>query len=383
LCSAGVAFYLCAALRTRLARTEAGRLPDPRGWLDLVAVATICDMMPLREENRVLVHSGLRHLGQRSRPGLRALLRVAGVDPKVRIDEEHVGYKLGPRLNAPGRLGTAAPALRLLRARTEAEAEPLAEQIEVLNARRRRHTEQTVAEALAILAVDPSLSRRAGIVVAHEGWLPGIVGIAAAGICEHHRRPTLVLAVDPAIGMARGSVRSHGGIDVRAALSACAGLLLRFGGHREAAGVSLEAHRVPELAEAFDAAVAQQQGEDAQGAGSGEEEVVDAILPFEVIDTELCDAVRILAPYGMGFETPRFASEDLVVERVRILKERHLALTVSQGGVRREAIGFGLAFHALQVGETIGCIHVPFLDHYRGDTRLRLQVERLWRSNSC
>jgi hypothetical protein len=85
----------------------------------------------------------------------------------------------------------------------------------------------------------------------------------------------------------------------------------------------------------------------------------------------------------MGFETPRFASEDLVVERVRILKERHLALTVSQGGVRREAIGFGLAFHALQVGETIGCIHVPFLDHYRGDTRLRLQVERLWRSNSC
>ncbi len=378
LCSAGVAFYLCAALRTRLAKTQR-TVPDPRAWLDLVAVATICDMMPLRHENRVLVHAGLRHLDRRGRPGLRALLAQAGVAPDEPIDEQHVAFKVGPRLNAPGRLGPAEPALRLLRARTDAEAGPLAEQVEMLNAQRKRQSERIVAEALALLETDAKLRDRAGLVAAHERWQAGIVGIAAAKLVEHHGRPAAVLAVDRERNEARGSVRGLPGVDVRAALADCADLLLRYGGHREAAGVTLSADKVDAFAEAFDAAVAAQ----ARSAASSTErdvEVVDCTLPLQRVEPALCEAMRRAGPYGVGFEPPRFLAENVEVDRVRVLKERHLSLTLAQDRAhRREAIAFGQAQQGVQVGDRIDCIFVPFLDRFRGETRLRLQIERLWK----
>lgn len=374
LCSAGVAFYLCAALRSRLRRSSPARFPDPRGWLDLVALATICDMMPLREENRVLAHAGLRHLNLRQRPGLRALLAIAGVEPDDWVSEVTIGFKIGPRINAPGRLGPADPALRLLRARTDAEARPLAEHLEMLNSRRRQLSTQTQQEALALLLADPETERRAGLVVAKPGWLPGIVGIAAAQLAETFQRPTLVLAIDEATGTARGSVRGGWGLDVRAALEACAPLLERFGGHREAAGVSLPASRVGELVEAFDAAIAAQ-----AGPSPSAEEQVDCELPFAAVDPAFCTALARLGPFGMGFAPPRFWANPVRVEAVRVLKDRHLALTLTQDGVRHQAIAFGQATPELQVGHRIGCVFVPGLERFRGVTRLRLQIERWWR----
>ncbi|MCA9707068.1 MAG: single-stranded-DNA-specific exonuclease RecJ [Myxococcales bacterium] len=376
MCSAGVAFYLCAALRTRLAQAGVGSLPDPRAWLDLVALATVCDMMPLRGENRVLVTHGLRRLSRNPRPGLRALLEASGVERGAPIDEGHLGFRLGPRLNAPGRLGPAEPSLRLLRARTEAEALPLAEQIETLNARRKRHQQETVAQALALLAAEPALPQRAALVVAHDGWLPGVVGIAAAGVAEHHRRPALVMAIDRAAGLARGSVRSHGGVDVRAALAECASLLVRFGGHPEAAGATVALPDLPALVEAFDAAVARQR---ADRPVEDPAEVVDAILPLGDVDASLVESLQLLAPYGVGFPRPRFACDDAVVETVRVLKDRHLSLTLRQGRDRREAIAFGQAHHALGRGERVGCIFDPRIERFRGQERLRLHIERLWR----
>lgn len=374
LCSAGVAFYLCAALRSRLRRNSPAKFPDPRAWLDLVALATICDMMPLREENRVLAHAGLRHLNARQRPGLRALLEVAGVEADDWVSEVTIGFKLGPRINAPGRLGPAEPALRLLRARTAAEARPLAEHLEMLNVRRRQLSQQTQEEAIARLLADPRTEHRAGLVVANTGWLPGVVGIAAAQIAERFQRPALVLAIDEATGTARGSVRGGWGIDVRAALEACAPLLDRFGGHREAAGVSLPANRVGELVHAFDVAIATQ----ARASASDEEEV-DCELPLGSIDPAFCTALARLGPFGMGFAPPRFWVDPVRVEAVRVLKDRHLALTLEQGGARHSAIAFGQASPELRVGDRIGCVFVPSLERFRGVTRLRLQVERWWR----
>lgn len=376
MCSAGVAFYLCAALRTRLAQAGRRGLPDPRAWLDLVALATVCDMMPLREENRVLVTHGLRRMDRGLRPGLRALLRASGVDPRTAVDETHLGFRLGPRLNAPGRLGPAEPSLRVLRARSEAEAMPLAEQIETLNARRKRHQEETVAQALALLVADPRLEQRAGLVIAHDGWLPGVVGIAAAGVAEHHRRPALVMAIDREAGLARGSVRSFGGVDVRAALAECADDLVRFGGHREAAGATVRLERLDAFAEAFDAAVARQR---AAVADDEVHEVVDAVLPLARVDEDLVSAMDRLRPYGVGFPPPRFACEDVVVDRVRVLKGKHLQLTLRQGEERRDGIAFGQAHHGLSTGERVGCIFVPQVETFRGQQRLRLHVERLWR----
>lgn len=378
MCSAGVAFYLCAGLRTRLAQRGRAGLPDPRAWLDLVALATVCDMMPLVDENRVLVTAGLRQMSRALRPGLAALLAAAGVDPRGGpIDETHLGFRLGPRINAPGRLGPAEPALRLLRARSEAEAMPLAEQIETLNARRKRHQQETVVQALALLSADPRLSARAALVVAHDGWLPGVVGIAAAGVAEHHRRPALVLAIDREAGVARGSVRSFDGVDVRAALCECEALLVRYGGHREAAGATVSVELVPALTDAFDAAVARQrQGRPVEPAA----EVVDAVLPLSAVDPELVASMRALGPYGQGFAPPRFCCDEVEIETVRVLKDKHLALGLRQGTARCDAIAFGQAPRVpLARGDRIGCIFVPEHEAFRGQRRLRMHIERLWR----
>lgn len=375
LCSAGVAFYLCAGLRTELAKRKLPA-PDPRAWLDLVALATVCDMMPLQHENRVLVHAGLRHLARRTRPGVSEMLRQAGVEADEPLNEDHIGFKLGPRLNAPGRLGGADPSLRVLRARSRSQAQPLAEQIEALNARRKRHTERTVAEAMALLAADPGHLDRAGLVVAHDDWVAGVVGIAAGGLAERFDRPVAVVAIDRASGEARGSVRSAGGVDVRAALEACAPLLRRFGGHREAAGLSLAAQHVDAFVEAFDQAVAEQRADLPQ---MGDRVRVDCELELRSVTEALCTAIGRAGPFGMGFDKPKFILRGAKIERLRVLKERHLALRLSQAGEdRREAIAFGQVHPELVEGKLIDCVFVPMLDRFRGETRLKLHVERIW-----
>ena len=374
LCSAGVAFYLCAALRTRLAK-KGRQPPDPRAWLDLVALATVCDMMPLEHENRVLVHHGVCLAGHRLRPGLKALLRQAGVDDTEPLDESHFGFKIGPRINAPGRLGSALPSLALLRARTDAEAGPLAEQVEALNAQRKQHTQRTAAEAMALLAADPRLQERAAVVVHHHGWLAGVVGIAAAGLVDHYGRPALVMAVDPKTGEARGSVRSIGGVDVRAALAACSELVVRFGGHPQAAGVTVMADKLDAFSEAFDAAVAEQSG---AAAAVADVELVDAELPLASVDMALIAAMRAAGPFGMGFAAPRFVSRGVRVESAKIVGTDHLAMRLSQGRARFDTIAFGQAKHRPQPGSTVGVVHLPFVDRFRGDERLRLGVQRFW-----
>ncbi len=376
LCSAGVAFYLCAGLRTRLAKDAETGLPDPRTLLDLVALATVCDMMPLTDENRVLVSAGLRHMERRARPGLAALLERAGVEPGEAIDEAHLGFKLGPRINSPGRLGTAEPSLALLRARTDSEAGPLADRVEMLNAQRRRQTETVSAEAVALLLADSANVSRAGLVVAHERWAPGVVGIAANGLVERFNRPVAVLGIS-ADGLARGSVRTCDGVDVRAALAACAPLLERFGGHREAAGLTVKREHIEAFTQAFAAAVATQR---AEVPVLPDEECVDLELPLSSIDPELCAVIRSVGPFGVGFAPPRFIARNCEAQRVRVLKERHIALTLAQGKDRADAIGFGMAQLVPPAGSRVDVVFVPQLEVFRGVTRVKLHLQRLWLS---
>jgi len=378
LCSAGVAFYLCASLRSALAREVSTPLPDPRLWLDLVALGTVCDMVPLVAENRILVRHGLAVVGQRRRPGVRALLEYAGVGIDEAIDETHLGFRLGPRLNAPGRLGPAEPSLRLLRAGSVAEARAMAERVEGFNSHRREHQDEIVREALALLAADPRSEQRHGIVIGHERWLHGIVGIAAAGIVARYRRPALVLSFDPARGEARGSVRTHGEVDVLAALRANAPLLRRFGGHRAAAGLSMDMAHVPALIEGFDAAVGLQLG----GRPPGDVAILhDGALEFAAVDEAMLSGIEGLGPYGVGFAPPRYLCEAAVVERVRVLKQRHLGLVLRQGGLVFEAIAFGQAEQhpGLAPGERIACLYLPARSTWRGRVRIQLQIESLWR----
>jgi single-stranded-DNA-specific exonuclease len=380
LCSAGVGFYLAAGVRSAIATAEPSlrsKLPDPRAWLDLVALGTVCDMMPLVADNRILVRHGLEVMGQRRRPGVRELLRRARVSGEIVVDEGHLGFALGPRINAPGRLGSAEPSLELLRARSGAEAEALAAKVEMFNARRRALQDRIVSEALELLAADPKTPRRSGIVVARENWAPGIVGIAAAGIVERFGRPTLVIGVDPGSGEARGSARTAAGVDVRAALAACREHLHRFGGHKAAAGVSLDPANIPALVEAFDRACAAQLGEDAS---SDPIDVHDGELALEDLDFGFIAALESLGPYGVGFERPRYLCAGAEVLDVRLIKERHLALTLRQGKHVRRAIAFRKGQFPVDRGDRVGCLFTPSRHTFGGREHVQMVIDRLWRA---
>lgn len=374
LCSAGVAFYLAAAVRTAAhARGVATTKFDPRSLLDLAALATVCDMVPLVDENRVLVSHGLARLRKQGRPGLVAMLMRSKVGRDTELDEEHLAFQLGPRLNAAGRLGSAAPAFELLRSRGGAEAGPLADRIESLNAARRELQRSVEDQAHAQLQADPQLATRAGLVVADARWVHGVVGIAAAGLVARYRRPAAVVAIDEEAGIARGSVRSFGGVDVRRALADCAEHLDRFGGHPAAAGLSLDPAAIPAFAASFADAVARQQNDRPAAA---EEELHDGQLVLGEIDDALRQAVRRVGPYGVGFPPPRFLVGPVRVVDKRVIKGAHVALTLEHEGARRGAIWFGSIAEGIEVGTMVAALGAPVFDDYR--RRVQLRVERLW-----
>ena len=228
LCAAGVVLKLSEALRG-----EAGEED-----LELAALATVCDLVPLRGENRRIVREGLRALSRSRRPGLRALMDVAAVAP-ADVSEHSCGFRLGPRINAAGRMGRADAALELLLTEDGARAEEVARELDLLNRDRRE------AETRILFAADAACSgqaAQAAVVVAGEGWHPGVVGIVASRLVERWRRPAVVIALDGEAG--RGSGRSISAYDLHAGLAACETHLRRFGGHRMAAGVELEAGAV-------------------------------------------------------------------------------------------------------------------------------------------
>ena len=234
LCASGVVLKLAEALQSL-----AGG--DPRAAeedLDLAALATVCDLVPLRGENRRIVREGLLALSRTRKPGLRALMAVAAVEP-AELTEHHLGFRLGPRINAAGRMRRADAALELLLTEDEARAEEIARELDLLN-RDRQEAETRIL--FAAEAACPPQASQAAIVVAGEGWHPGVVGIVASRLVERWRRPCVAIALDDGAG--RGSGRSISPYDLHAGLGACAQHLIRFGGHRMAAGVELEADAV-------------------------------------------------------------------------------------------------------------------------------------------
>jgi single-stranded-DNA-specific exonuclease len=262
--------------------------------LDLVALATISDVVPLVDENRAFALSGLRALARTQKPGLRALMRVGRVDP-ARVDEGAVGFRLAPRINAAGRLCRPGAALELLLTDDQEEAGKLAHQLEELNRERQGIEERILREAVAKVEEWPEASRRRrGYVLADEGWHEGVIGIVASRLVERFHRPVVLVAGTE--GDWKGSGRSTPAFDLHGALSACAEHLERFGGHRAAAGLSIRPENLDAFAEAFAA--------HANGALTDDElqpvTVVDAVVAGRELTLELCEELRRLAPFGLG-----------------------------------------------------------------------------------
>jgi single-stranded-DNA-specific exonuclease len=335
LCAAGVAHKLAQALRGRAGVDPEAAAAD----LDLVALATVADLVPLRGENRRLVREGLRALGRTSKPGLRALMRVASVDPGA-VTAHSVGFRLAPRINAAGRLANAEPALELLLTEDPDRAQAVADELDLLN------RERQDAETRILFAAESAQSEQAhaaGLVLVGEGWHPGVIGIVASRMVERHHRPCVLIALDGDRG--RGSARSVPAYDLHAGLAACAAHLRRFGGHRAAAGLEIDRGRIDDFRRAFAAhAAASLSPHDLVAV-----ERVDAVVPGDALGATLAEELERLAPFGQGNPAPTLLVPAARVSQVREMGEegQHARFTLSGGGATARAVAFRTAADSL------------------------------------
>jgi single-stranded-DNA-specific exonuclease len=378
LASVGLGFYVMAALRTELGQRGYFRerpAPDVRELLDLVAVGTVSDLVPLRGENRILTAIGLSHLALRRRPGIAALMDIAKVGRDRPVDERTISWRLGPRLNAPGRMGDAAPALELLMARDATEAASCAERIEQANQARRAAQEQMLAEALAMVA---TAEQGPAVVAIGRGWPSGITGIVAAKLMELYQRPAFVIAVDEQAGLARGSARAPAGFHLYDILARCSGHLMRFGGHAAAAGLTVQAPALAGLPEAITAAVVAELCGD-QGGGAAARLTIDAEVALGDVDAQLCRELEQLSPFGQGNEKPLLGCRGMRVRDSRRVGDgSHLRLSVEdRHGVLREGIAFGQGSCDVGAGATIDATFVPTINTWGGEARVQLEIRQL------
>ncbi len=362
LASCGVAFYLAAALRTRLQASF-----DPRELLDLVALGTIADLVPLVDENRILVAAGLKTLSERRRPGL-AALAVRAELPEGPITAHDAAFRLTPRLNAAGRLGEAQLALDLLLA-SEADAPRLALALDEQNTERQRIQELVWIEARAQAAAqDDALA----LVVGAEGWHQGVVGIIAARLVDQFARPAVVIGFKD--GEGRGSARTVPGVNLFDALSGCSAHLTKFGGHAGAAGMSLLAARLDDFRIAFVAEATRQIGGRTAPALQ-----VDAEVALGELDLILAGELSRLAPFGAANREPLFALRGVTARATRRVGKGHLQLTLDHAGATSEAIAFGLGDADPGAGALVDLVATAELDVFRGVRRTRLKVSKLAR----
>jgi single-stranded-DNA-specific exonuclease len=368
LASCGVAFYLAAALRTRLRERDQLAAFDPRELLDLVALGTIADVVPLVDENRILVAHGLGTLSARKRPGLAALAAKAE-RPEGPLTAHDVGFRLAPRLNAAGRLGEAQLALDLLLAPDARTAARLADELEDRNAERQRIQELVWAEALQAAGEQVDAGAPA-IVVGRDGWHPGVVGIVAARLVDKLGRPAVVVGFRGAEG--RGSARTVPGFDLFAALARASEHLVRFGGHAAAAGMSVTPDKLEDFRGAFAGAIS------AQAVGRSAPALrVDAVVGLSELDVAFAEELGRLAPFGAANAEPVFALRGLTTAATRRVGEGHLQLTLVDGGAVTDAIAFGMADRDPGSGASVDLLATAELDTFRGARRARLKVRQL------
>lgn len=365
LCGTGVAFKLAEALIPAL------NIPSNFRFhlLDLVALATVADIVSLRGENRVIVRHGLKLLAHSNWPGVRALVKSAGITGDT-VSAGQVGFQISPRLNAAGRVGDAMDGVKLLMTDDPAEAATRAAQLEVMNTQRQDLDQKALEEALVMIEKDFDLDREYGLVLAAEGWHSGVIGIVASRIVERYNRPAVLIAVDGELG--KGSCRSIPGFDLHAALSKCSDLLERFGGHKMAAGLTVEKSMIPALRERFNSIVREELGED----DLIPTRKVDLVISLDQVDDSLETLLGYVEPCGIGNPKPVLALEQAAVRELRELKGKHLKMTIEDGSGRIEAIGFNWV-DRLSPEELEGTIRMAFhlnRNEFRGRSTLQARV---------
>jgi single-stranded-DNA-specific exonuclease len=376
LAGVGVALKLVQALCRKAGRDN--WLP---GFIKVAAIGTLADVVPLVGENRVIAKIGLELLTKGPhKVGLRALLDVSGLAGKT-IDSYHIGFMLAPRVNAAGRMSTPDIATRLLLAQDEAMAEEvrqLALQLDGENVKRQEEEAEILAAAKKIVQTDPEVGARTILVVAGEGWHRGVIGIVASKLVDAFHRPAIVLSVDGDI--AHGSCRSFSRFDMLAALERCARLLTRFGGHKQAAGLTMDAGRIRELRLAVNEVADETLGPDDLMPRLR----IDSDLAFRGITGGVAAGIYSLAPFGAGNPRPVFSARGVeIVDGPRKLKERHLKMSLKQEGRIFRAVAWRAAERHEYLTEHKASLDVAFSleqNQYNGETYVELTLADLKKS---
>ncbi len=370
----GLTFYVIAGLRTRLLRDgwfSQSQLPDVKDYLDIVAMGTLADVAPLTGNNRLLVQFGITLLKQRKRVSLRALLDLVKLTEASSINEKAVVFKLVPKLNAAGRMGDPTLSLNFLLCPTYREALALAKQLGEVN--RNRQTLQKMIYKEALEQASLSLDYRWSVVVSGAGWHQGIVGIVAAKLSEHFKRPAVVIGIDGERG--RGSVRSHGDINIFSALEAAKEHLITFGGHHGAAGLEIRVSEIGNFALAFDRALKAHHSDEISRRVR-----VDCKLEFPELSPAFMQDLEQLAPFGNANPEPVFLSCGLEVTSVRYPRGVHLSLTLLDpvSKKRMRAIGFNMGDRAQDLKGEVDILYVLERDTFRGGDALQLRLLHVW-----
>ena len=363
----GVIFNLAIGLRRAL--RDAGYFtngePNLGDFLDLVALGTVADCAPLREVNRIFVKEGIKRMLRPKRIGLKALKEASSI--KGEVSSFDLGFKLGPRVNASGRMGSASSAVRLFISEDMEEARELAQKLSKENSSRQSVEADIISEAVEQVESDPKNLSASALVLASRNWHPGIIGIVASRIVERYEKPAILIAIGED-GIGKGSGRSVAGVNIYEALSECQELLLQYGGHEQAAGMSIGEGDIDRFREMFDKAVVR---------GCRDKELIlniDCMVELSDISEELVSELETLEPFGIGNPEPVLYAQSVQVKSQRLLRDKHLSFKVAQGGKPLDAIWFNMKEPGLLKQDKIDIVFTPEFNIWNGKKELRLRI---------
>jgi single-stranded-DNA-specific exonuclease len=372
LAGVGVAFKLCEALTRYL-----GHKPEQfrRGFMDLACIGTVTDVMPLMDENRIIVKHGLEALQNTRKPGLRALIDICGYTDKP-LDSRFIGFQIGPRLNAASRVSETQIALDALMTKDEGEAAGLARKLHDLNAQRQEEQAHILEEAMEQI-VRQDMTEARCLVIAGAGWTSGLVGIVAGRIADRFHRPTVVIALDEATGKGRGSARSIHAFNIFNAIDACRGLLGEYGGHAHAAGLSIDKENVADFMTQMNRLAT---------ALLSEEDLVPTIeAAAELAPGDICQELLLqmqtLAPFGNSNPEPCFVSRGVPIRDIRLLKDKHLKLALKAEGLNgrdtADALWWNMGFLTanLEVGQSLDICYRPEFNYFGGRRNIQFMLQ--------
>ena len=379
LCGAGVAFKLAWGLCQRLGD---GKKATPRmrefliSAVGLTAIGTVADVVPLVGENRVLVRYGLSTLLERSNPGLKALMKVTGIDSQRELQSEDIGFSLAPRINAAGRLGQARLAVELLTTESTERAVALAEYLDQLNKNRQTVERRMFKQAKELVDENPDWQKQSALVLAHADWHAGVIGIVASRVAEHFEKPAIMISLNNDDNIGQGSCRSFAGFNLHAALTACGDHLESYGGHQAAAGLRVHGDRIDAFRDAFCRFVTDNHHVTARDL----ELNIDAEVRLADLTHRAVTELDLMGPFGQDNPRPVFAASNVVLaEPPRKMGngERHLSIRVRHYGKTMRGVAFGRADWADELAAVDGTISISFaanINRFRGQENVELRL---------